>query len=54
MDKQKNQNSTYPCGQNNCIFADCVSIADANDGVTFSVAPCMGKEGCPRRYGLSN
>lgn len=43
-----------PCGKVDCIFADCVSVADGNDGVAFSVAPCEGFEGCPKRLGIIN
>jgi len=53
--KNKKQNSkNLPCGNTNCMFADCVSIADGNDGVFCSVAPCEGQEGCPHRFGINN
>ncbi len=43
-----------PCGKTDCIFADCVSVADGNDGVAFSLAPCESFDGCPNRLGILN
>lgn len=54
MELTNNNQKKLPCGCANCLFSDCVSIADGNDGVVCSVAPCEGFEGCPRRLGITN